>query len=135
MCRRTGHDKARPLEKKLFQLQVMRHTLMDVLLRIDSSPRHVREFSRNNKHCISDLNQVVARIAMAKVIAKQVMQFFTDQVFQILGGMSYKGANKSEHICPGAKLIMIAGESKEISNDLGIRQMGICIYREQGGYL
>jgi acyl-CoA dehydrogenase len=119
--------------EKLFQLQVVRHKLMDVLLRTDTVPRHLRELTYINKHCISDLAQMVVRIAMAKVITTQVMQFFTDQVLQILSGMGYLRANKSAPIYPEAKLIMIAGEIEEILNDLVMRQMGICIDCEKGG--
>jgi acyl-CoA dehydrogenase len=119
--------------EKLFQLQVVRHKLMDVLLRTDTVPRHLRELPYINKHCISDLAQMVVRIAMAKVITTQVMQFFTDQVLQILSGMGYLRANKSAPIYPEAKLIMIAGEIEEILNDLVMRQMGICIDCEKGG--
>ena len=117
----------------MFQLQVVRHKLMDILLRTDTAPRHLCELSYINKHCISDLAQMVARIAMAKVIATQVMQFFTDQVLQILGGMGYLRANKSAPIYPEAKLIMIAGETEEILNDLVMHQMGVCIDFEKGG--
>jgi alkylation response protein AidB-like acyl-CoA dehydrogenase len=96
-------------------------------------PRHLRELTYINNHCISDLAQMVVRIAMAKVITTQVMQFFTDQVLQILSGMGYLRANKSAPIYPEAKLIMIAGEIEEILNDLVMRQMGICIDCEKGG--
>lgn len=109
----------------LSQRQVVRHKLMDMLLRIDTARSHVHELAYRIEHKIGDPAQLVARVAMAKVVSTQAMQFCADQALQILGGMGYMRGTKSERIYREVKVMMIGGGSEEILKDLASRQLGI----------
>lgn len=109
----------------LSQRQVVRHKLMDMLLRIDTARSHVHELAYRIEHQIGDPAQLVARVAMAKVVSTQAMQFCADQALQILGGMGYMRGTKSERIYREVKVMMIGGGSEEILKDLASRQLGI----------
>ncbi len=109
----------------LSERQVMRHKLMDMVLRIDAARCLVYELAYRIKHQAGDPNQLVARICMAKVLATQAMQFCADQSLQILGGMGYMRGTRSERIYREVKVMMIGGGSEEILKDLAARQLGI----------
>ena len=98
---------------------------MDMLLRIDTARSHVHELAYRLEHQIGDPAQLVARVAMAKVVSTQAMQFCADQALQILGGMGYMRGTKSERIYREVKVMMIGGGSEEILKDLASRQLGI----------
>lgn len=109
----------------LSQRQVVRHKLMDMLLRIDTARSHVHELAYRIEHQIGDPAQLLARVAMAKVVSTQAMQFCADQALQILSGMGYMRGTKSERIYREVKVMMIGGGSEEILKDLASRQLGI----------
>ena len=109
----------------LSERQVIRHKLMDMLLRIDAARSLVYELAYRIEHGLGDPAQLVARTAMAKVLATQAMQFCADQSLQILGGMGYMRGTKSERIYREVKVMMIGGGSEEIMKDLAARQLGI----------
>jgi len=109
----------------LSQRQVIRHKLMDMMLRIDAARSLVHELAYRIEHRLGDPAQLVARIAMAKVLATQAMQFCADQALQILGGMGYMRGTRSERIYREVKVMMIGGGSEEILKDLAARQLEI----------
>ena len=109
----------------LSQRQVIRHKLMDMLLRIDTARSQVHELAYRIEHKIGEPAQLVARVAMAKVVATQAMQFCADQSLQILGGLGYMRGTRSERIYREVKVMMIGGGSEEILKDLAARQLGI----------
>jgi acyl-CoA dehydrogenase len=71
------------------------------------------------------IRSMVARIAMAKVMATQAMQFCADQAVQILGGMGFMRGTRSERIYREAKVMMIGGGSEDVLKDLAARQLGL----------
>lgn len=109
----------------LVERQVIRHKLMDMMLRIDAARCLVYELAYRIEHRLGDPAQLVARIGMAKVLATQAMQFCADQALQILGGMGYMRGTRSERIYREVKVMMIGGGSEEILKDLAARQVGI----------
>ena len=111
--------------EKLSQRQVVRHKLMDMSLRIDAARSLVHELAYRVEHRLGDPAQLVARTAMAKVLATRAMQFCADQALQILGGMGYMRGTRSERIYREVKVMMIGGGSEEILKDLAARQLQI----------
>lgn len=109
----------------LAQRQVIRHKLVDMALRIDAARTLVYELAYRIEHRLAPPPQLVARIALAKVLATQAMQFCADQAVQILGGMGFMRGTKSERIYREVKVMMIGGGSEEILKDLAARQLGI----------
>lgn len=98
---------------------------MDMLLQIDSAKSFVYELAYRVEHKLGDPAQLIARTAMAKVIATRAMQFCADQALQILVGMGYMRGTRSERIYREVKVMMIGGGSEEIMKDLAARQLGI----------
>ena len=109
----------------LSERQVVRHKLMDMQLRIDAARSHVHELAYRIEHQLGDPAALVARVAMAKVLATQALQFCADQALQILGGMGYMRGTRSERIYREVKVMMIGGGSEEILKDLAARQLGV----------
>ncbi|MBL8333797.1 MAG: acyl-CoA dehydrogenase family protein [Rubrivivax sp.] len=109
----------------LAERQVIRHKLVDMALRIDAARTLVYELAYRIEHGLADTTQIVARIAMAKVLATQAMQFCADQAVQILGGMGFMRGTRSERLYREVKVMMIGGGSEEIMKDLAARQLGI----------
>jgi acyl-CoA dehydrogenase len=109
----------------LSQRQVIRHKLMDMLLQIDSARSFVYELAYRVEHGFGEFEQLVARTAMAKVIATRAMQFCADQALQILGGAGYIRGTRSERIYREVKVMMIGGGSEEIMKDLAARQLRV----------
>ncbi|RJF96289.1 acyl-CoA dehydrogenase family protein [Noviherbaspirillum saxi] len=109
----------------LARRQVIRHKLMDMMMRIDAARALVYDLAYRIEHQSDDSSRLVARIAMAKVVSTQAMQFCADQAVQILGGMGYMRGTLSERIYREVKVMMIGGGSEEILKDLAARQMEI----------
>jgi acyl-CoA dehydrogenase len=109
----------------LSQRQVIRHKLVDMALKIDAARTLVYELAYRIEHRLADPQQLVARIAMAKVLSTQAMQHCADQAVQILGGMGFMRGTKSERLYREVKVMMIGGGSEEIMKDLAARQLGI----------
>ena len=109
----------------LSERQVIRHKLVDMALKIDAARSLVYDLAWRIEHRAADPAQLVARIAMAKVLATQAMQFCADAAVQILGGMGFMRGTASERIYREVKVMMIGGGSEEIMKDLAARQLGI----------
>ena len=108
----------------LSERQVIRHKLVDMALRIDAARSLVHELAYRIEHRLADPQQLAARIAMAKVLSTQAMQFCADQAVQILGGMGFMRGTKCERLYREAKVMMIGGGSEEVMKDLAARQLG-----------
>ncbi len=109
----------------LSERQVIRHKLVDMALRIDAARALVHELAWRIEHRADPPAQLVARTAMAKVLATQAMQFCADQAVQILGGMGFMRGTRSERIYREVKVMMIGGGAEEILKDLAARQLEI----------
>jgi acyl-CoA dehydrogenase len=109
----------------LSERQVIRHKLVDMALKIDAARCLVYELAWRIEHHAADPAQLVARIAMAKVLATQAMQFCADAAVQILGGMGFMRGTKSERIYREVKVMMIGGGAEEIMKELAARQLGL----------
>ena len=108
----------------LVQRQVIRHKLADMVARTDAARSLIYELAWRLHHSHGDAADLVGRIAMAKVLATQAMQFCADQAVQILGGMGFMRGTTSERIYREVKVMMIGGGSEEIMKDLAARQWG-----------
>ncbi|MFO1329822.1 MAG: acyl-CoA dehydrogenase family protein [Rubrivivax sp.] len=109
----------------LSERQVIRHKLMDMALKIDAARSLVYDLTYRIQHRMADPQQLVARIALAKVLSTQAMQFCADAAVQILGGMGFMRGTVSERLYREVKVMMIGGGSEEIMKDLAARQFGV----------
>lgn len=102
--------------------QVIRHKLMDMKMRIEST--------RAWLNAVSDSVGVwgpstVAQVCLLKNHATQTMQFCADQGVQILGAMGFMQGTACERIYREVKVMMIGGGSEEIMKELASRQLGL----------
>lgn len=108
----------------LVERQVIRHKLMDMLMRIQSTEAWLKSVAAQADR--GDTGpQWVANVCLLKNHATQTMQFCADQAVQILGGMGYMRGTKSERIYREVKVMMIGGGAEEIMKDLAARQWGL----------
>ena len=105
--------------------QVVRHKLMDMVMRIDATRALLHDLAYRIEHGLAQPAQLVARVCLAKVQATQTMQFCADQAVQLLGGMGFMRGTKSERIYREVKVMMIGGGAEEVMKDLAARQLGI----------
>jgi acyl-CoA dehydrogenase len=108
----------------LVERQVIRHKLMDMLMRIQSTEAWLRSVAAQADAGDTGA-QWVANVCLLKNHATQTMQFCADQAVQILGGMGYMRGTKSERIYREVKVMMIGGGAEEIMKDLAARQWGL----------
>jgi acyl-CoA dehydrogenase len=108
----------------LIERQVIRHQLMDMQMRIQSTQAWVDALSAQ-----ADAGDTgpdwVAGICLLKNHATQAMQFCADAAVQILGGMGYMRGTVSERIYREVKVMMIGGGAEEIMKELAARQSGL----------
>ena len=104
--------------------QVIRHKLVDMRMRIESTRAWLNSVSERADH-----NQVgpewVAEVCMLKNHAGQAMQYCADSAVQILGGMGFMRGTASERIYREVKVVMIGGGAEEVMKELASRQLGI----------
>jgi acyl-CoA dehydrogenase len=114
----------RTFGRALIEHQVVRHKLVDMKMRVESTRAWLKSVSDR-----ADANQVdaewVADVCMLKNHSTQAMQFCADQAVQILGGMGYMRGTASERIYREVKVAMIGGGAEEIMKELAARQLGI----------
>ena len=107
--------------------QVIRHKLMDMKMRIESTRAWLNAVS--DRADSGDKNAKgaawVAQVCLLKNHATQTMQFCADQGVQILGGMGYMRGTHSERIYREVKVMMIGGGAEEIMKELASRQLGL----------
>jgi acyl-CoA dehydrogenase len=107
--------------------QVIRHKLMDMKMRIESTRAWLHAVSdRADSGNKSDKGaEWVAQVCLLKNHATQTMQFCADQGVQILGGMGYMRGTACERIYREVKVMMIGGGAEEIMKELASRQLGL----------
>jgi acyl-CoA dehydrogenase len=111
----------------LVEKQVIRHKLVDMRMRIDSTAAWLDAVtaSADGKLESDPHSEWVAQVCMLKNHATQTMQFCADQAVQILGGMGFMRGTRSERLYREVKVMMIGGGSEEILKDLAARQLGL----------
>ncbi len=109
----------------LVERQVIRHKLVDMVMRVETARAFVYELAWRLQHRLGDADALVARTCMAKNVATQAMQFCADQAVQILGGMGFMRGTKSERLYREVKVMMIGGGAEEIMKDLAARKLGL----------
>jgi acyl-CoA dehydrogenase len=110
--------------------QVIRHKLMDMKMRIESTRAWLNAVSaradagdRGDKAAKGA--EWVSQVCLLKNHATQTMQFCADQGVQILGGMGYMRGTKCERIYREVKVMTIGGGTEEIMKELASRQLGL----------
>jgi acyl-CoA dehydrogenase len=110
--------------------QVIRHKLMDMKMRIESTRAWLNAVAaradagdRGDKTAKGA--EWVAQVCLLKNHATQTMQFCADQGVQILGGMGYMRGTHCERIYREVKVMMIGGGAEEIMKELASRQLGL----------
>jgi acyl-CoA dehydrogenase len=108
----------------LIERQVIRHKLMDMRTRIESTRAWVDAVTAR-----ADAGDQgpdwVSHVCLLKNHATQAMQFCADAAVQILGGMGYMRGTVSERIYREVKVMMIGGGAEEIMKELAARQSGL----------
>lgn len=110
--------------------QVIRHKLMDMKMRIESTRAWVNAVSaradagdRGDKSAKGA--EWVAQVCLLKNHATQTMQFCADQGVQILGGMGFMRGTACERVYREVKVMMIGGGTEEIMKELASRQLAL----------
>ena len=110
--------------------QVIRHKLMDMKMRIESTRAWLHAVAaradagdRGDKAAKGA--EWVAQVCLLKNHATQTMQFCADQGVQILGGMVFMRGTHCERIYREVKVMTIGGGTEEIMKELASRQLGI----------
>jgi len=107
--------------------QVIRHKLMDMKMRIESTRAWLNAVSAraDSGNKAEKGAEWVAQVCLLKNHATQTMQFCADQGVQILGGMGYMRGTACERIYREVKVMMIGGGAEEIMKELASRQLGL----------
>lgn len=106
----------------LVDRQVIRHKLVDMKMRIESTRAWIFDLVERHAAGRTD-GEWVAEVA--KNHATQSLQWCADQAVQILGGMGFMRGTKCERIYREVKVMMIGGGAEEIMKDLAARQLGL----------
>jgi len=110
--------------QRLVQHQVIRHKLMDLRMRLDST-RHWLHALAAQLDAGDTGPRWVAELCLLKNHATQTMQHCADQAVQLLGGMGYMRGTKSERIYREVKVMTIGGGTEEVMKELAARQLGV----------
>lgn len=107
--------------------QVIRHKLMDMKMRIESTRAWLNAVSAqaDSGDKAAKGAEWVAQVCLLKNHATQTMQFCADQAVQILGGMGFMRGTACERIYREVKVMMIGGGAEEIMKELASRQLGL----------
>lgn len=108
----------------LVEHQVVRHKLMDMKMRIEST-RAWADAVAQRCDAGDEGADWVAQVCLLKNHATQTMQFCADQGVQILGGMGFMLGTACERIYREVKVMMIGGGAEEIMKELASRQLGL----------
>jgi acyl-CoA dehydrogenase len=108
----------------LIERQVIRHKLVDMKMRIESTRAWLFDLALRHAAGRTDATWV-AQVALLKNHATQSLQWCADQAVQILGGMGFMRGTRSERIYREVKVMMIGGGAEEIMKDLAARQLGL----------
>ena len=108
----------------LIERQVIRHKLMDMQMRIQSTQAWVDALGAQAD--TGDMGaEWVTGVCLLKNHATQTMQFCADAAVQILGGMGFMRGTVSERLYREVKVMMIGGGAEEIMKELAARQSGL----------
>jgi acyl-CoA dehydrogenase len=108
----------------LSERQVIRHKLVDMAIRIETTRTFLEDLAWRVEHKAGDPKTLVAQLSMLKVLSMQNLQFCADTAVQILGGMGFMRGTRVERIYREVKVNMIGGGAEEIMKDLAARQLG-----------
>ena len=108
----------------LIERQVIRHKLMDMQMRIQSTQAWVDALGAQADAGDTGPDWVTG-VCLLKNHATQAMQFCADSAVQILGGMGYMRGTVSERIYREVKVMTIGGGAEEIMKELAARQSGL----------
>ena len=126
-CYREALDWARTRKtfgSALVEHQVVRHKLMDMKMRIESTRAWVDAVTRRLDEG-DEGAEWVSQVCLLKNHSTQTMQFCADQGVQILGGMGFMRGTACERIYREVKVMMIGGGAEEIMKELASRQLGL----------
>ncbi len=126
-CYREALDWARTRKtfgSALLDHQVVRHKLMDMKMRIESTRAWVDAVTRR-LDAGDEGAEWVSQVCLLKNHSTQTMQFCADQGVQILGGMGFMRGTACERIYREVKVMMIGGGAEEIMKELASRQLGL----------
>jgi acyl-CoA dehydrogenase len=104
--------------------QVIRHKLMDMKMRIESTRAWLNVVTARADQGDPGA-EWVAQVCLLKNHSTQTMQFCADQGVQILGGMGFMRGTACERIYREVKVMMIGGGAEEIMKELASRQLGL----------
>ncbi len=110
--------------RALVDHQVIRHKLMDMKMRIESTRAWLHAVSAQADAGVQGTDWV-AEVCLLKNHATQSMQFCADQGVQILGGMGFMRGTACERIYREVKVMTIGGGTEEIMKELASRQLGL----------
>ena len=108
----------------LIERQVIRHKLVDMRMRIESTQAWVDALAER-VDAGDESPDWVAQVCMLKNHATQAMEHCADQAVQILGGMGFMRGTKCERIYREVKVMMIGGGAEEIMKELAARQLAL----------
>ena len=108
----------------LIERQVIRHKLMDMQMRIQSTQAWVDALGARVDAGDTSPDWV-ANVCLLKNHATQTMQFCADAAVQVLGGMGFMRGTVSERVYREVKVMMIGGGAEEIMKELAARQWNL----------
>jgi acyl-CoA dehydrogenase len=107
--------------KQLTKHQVIRHKLVDMLQKIETSQAYLELTAWQ----MLQGHTPVSDVCMLKNQATQTMAFCASEAVQILGGSGFIRGGKVERIYREVKVNAIGGGTEEIMKDLASRQLGM----------
>ena len=107
--------------KNLIEHQVIRHKLADMSAKIDAMDAYLNQVAQ----LMNDGEMPVAEISKIKFYCSECIESIASEAMQIFGGAGYLRGNAVERIYREVKVMAIGGGSKEIMNDLTVKQLGL----------
>ncbi len=106
--------------KPLLSRQVIRHKLVDMAQRIESTRAYLELLAWR----VQQGQWPIADVCMLKNASTQCLEFCAKEAVQILGGAGYIRGAKSERIYRETKVLAIGGGAEEIMKELAAKQLG-----------
>ena len=107
--------------RPLVTRQVIRHKLVDMMQRIESTQAFLDALAWKVQHG----QWPIAEVCMLKNAATQCLEFCAKEAVQILGGAGFIRGAKSERIYRETKVLSIGGGAEEIMKELAAKQLGL----------